>query len=49
VIVTNGLQRVRPGTAVTPKRVPMITTQLTNSNQLPPQSKDAARESKARD
>jgi multidrug efflux system membrane fusion protein len=49
VIVTNGLQRVRPGTAVTPKRVPMITTQLTNSNQLPPQSADAARESKARD
>src|SRR5256884_145928 len=48
VIVTNGLQRVRPGTAVTPKRVPMITSQVTPANGLPAQSTTAARESKAR-
>src|SRR5207245_1596730 len=47
VIVTNGLQRVRPGTAVTPKRVPMITSQVTPANGLPAQSATAARESKA--
>src|SRR5256712_5671463 len=47
VIVTNGLQRVRPGTAVTPKRVPMITSQVTPANGLPAQSETAARESKA--
>ena len=48
VIVTNGLQRVRPGTAVTPKRVPMITSQVTPANGFPAQSATAARESKAR-
>ncbi len=47
VIVTNGLQRVRPGTAVMPKRVPMITSQVTPANGLPAQSATAARESKA--
>jgi membrane fusion protein, multidrug efflux system len=47
VIVTNGLQRVRPGTAVTPKRVPMMTSQVTPANGLPAQSATAAHESKA--
>ena len=47
VIVTNGLQRVRPGTAVTPKRVPMITSQVTPGNGWPARSATAARESKA--
>jgi hypothetical protein len=47
VIVINGLQRVRPGTAVTPKRVPMITSQVTPAIGLPAQSATAARESKA--
>jgi multidrug efflux system membrane fusion protein len=46
VIVTNGLQRVRPGTAVTPKRVPMITSQVMPANGLPAQAA-AARASKA--
>jgi multidrug efflux system membrane fusion protein len=48
VIVTNGLQRVRPGTPVTPKRVPMITSQITPTTGLPAQSSTAGREPKAR-
>src|SRR5438552_1956909 len=50
VIVTNGLQRVRPGTPVTPKRVAMITSQITPTTGLAAQSSTATpgRESKAR-
>jgi hypothetical protein len=54
VIVVSGLQRVRPGTAVTPRRVSMTTTQLNPSGESSTQSalvshQEKSREPKAQD
>ena len=49
VIVVSGLQRVRPGTAVTPKRVSMTTSQLNSSGESPTQSALVSREEKSRE
>ncbi len=46
VIVVSGLQRVRPGAAVTPRRVAMTTSQLNSSDESSTQSALAGHEAK---
>ncbi len=48
VIVVSGLQRVRPGAAVTPKRVSMSASQLNSSGESPTQSALVSHEEKSR-
>jgi len=49
VIVVSGVQRVRPGTAVTPRRVSMTTSQLNSSSESSTQSALVNREEKPRE
>jgi multidrug efflux system membrane fusion protein len=50
VIVVNGVQRVRPGTAVSPKKIPMAATAPAETSQEPPPppGNEKSRDSKAR-
>jgi RND family efflux transporter MFP subunit len=49
LIVVSGLQRVRPGAAVTPRRVSMTTSQLNSSAESSTQSALASHEEKSRE